>query len=528
MSVMNVSTWEMQAGDLTAFAFKLSFLRNPHGGADRATPEEAASWGSFAIWAGGENLCAHLEQGEVLGASHWYMLPFMEWLTDAWDSIFHEEQLPLRNAGTSAASSMAATRKPPISLKEVDEFEWLDDWIAWWDRHNVRSRREGGLFPDLYLRRYRDTLEISTGAEKLVGIPDEFAFLTPHRRYLASPIQAAEAVYSVLSAGAAELARRLPGSSRVSRLVEQVRSLASGDRNSERMAWLVGLGEDAEKYAQLSAMVDAAFVGEDSRVWQQLNAQLPDSSLVVAGSSYAQLVYGAYSPDMTQDDVVLLARTLVQNYVPDASQWLSRLDIGLDATDVKDLSPGEQGSALGELACELLNVDSAASWIDIQGIAGRVGIDIGSIPLSDSEIRAISIFGPTQQPKIFCNPRTKWGQSREVLRFSIAHELCHLLLDRGIADELAVASGPWAPLEIEQRANAFAAAILMPTWLLRDHLASLNESVRDLEVIAALAGKLHVSVSSMIDRLCNLGELDAAERFLLKSQWRHSMGQGNS
>jgi hypothetical protein len=29
-----------------------------------------------------------------------------------------------------------------------------------------------------------------------------------------------------------------------------------------------------------------------------------------------------------------------------------------------------------------------------------------------------------------------------------------------------VASGPWAPLAVEQRANAFAAAFLMPSWWL--------------------------------------------------------------
>ncbi|MDT0307425.1 hypothetical protein RM780_10665 [Streptomyces sp. DSM 44917] len=111
------------------------------------------------------------------------MIPLLEWLTKNWDALFHEEQLPLKNVGRSAAEAMALTRTPPISLKEVDEFEWLGEWTAWWDRHNLRSAREGGLFPDLYMRRYRSSFEISTGAETLIGIPEEFAFLAPHRRY---------------------------------------------------------------------------------------------------------------------------------------------------------------------------------------------------------------------------------------------------------------------------------------------------------------------------------------------------------
>jgi hypothetical protein len=46
----------------------------------------------------------------------------------------------------------------------------------------VRAAREGDLFPDVYPRRYRDRLEISTGADQLPGIPADFTFLTPGNR----------------------------------------------------------------------------------------------------------------------------------------------------------------------------------------------------------------------------------------------------------------------------------------------------------------------------------------------------------
>lgn len=184
MNAMPFRYWEMKAGDPAVFAFSLAFAPNPDGADDRATAEESESWGSFTLWAGGENLCAHLEQGEVMHAAHWYMLGLMEWLADNWDPLLHEERLPLRNAGASAAESLSQTRLPPISLKEIDEFDWLGTWSDWWHRHSVRAAREGGLFPDVCLRRYRDRLEISTGAEQLPGIPADFTFLTPGRTYL--------------------------------------------------------------------------------------------------------------------------------------------------------------------------------------------------------------------------------------------------------------------------------------------------------------------------------------------------------
>lgn len=45
---------------------------------------------------------------------------------------------------------------------------------------------------------------------------------------------------------------------------------------------------------------------------------------------------------------------------------------------------------------------------------------------------------------------------------TLAHELCHLLVDRSKAAPLMIASTPWAPAEIERRANAFAAELLLP------------------------------------------------------------------
>jgi hypothetical protein len=144
VSDMAMGNWEMQAGDPATFAFALGFSSNPHGDSDRAAPEESLSWGYFSIWAGGENLCAHMEQGETLSAAHWYMLSLIEWFVDNWDALTHEEKFPLRNVGGSAAESLSSTKMPALSLKKIDEFEWLDTWAEWWHRHNVRASQQGG------------------------------------------------------------------------------------------------------------------------------------------------------------------------------------------------------------------------------------------------------------------------------------------------------------------------------------------------------------------------------------------------
>src|SRR5262249_38446288 len=256
----------MRAGDAATFALALGFAANPHGDSDRAAVEERASWGYFSIWVGGENLCSHAEQGEVLQSAHWYMISLIEWFVEHWDAMLHEERPPLRNAGLSAAESLMRTRTPPLLLKDVDEFQWLDEWARWWSRHNIRAGAEGGIFPDLYIRRCRDLVEVSTGAEPLHDVPEHVYFLTPNRTHLVDPIPVTRSIYALLTAATEELRRRLPDSERIAGLASRLRSLASTDRRPQRMAWVVGLGEEFDRYEELRAEVESALAPADLEV----------------------------------------------------------------------------------------------------------------------------------------------------------------------------------------------------------------------------------------------------------------------
>src|SRR5438045_1742643 len=83
-------------GDREKFFFQLAF--EPFGDENLAASEEdALSWGSFEMWLGGRNLCRHLVGVEESRAVHWCLLPLMEWFTEHWDFILHEQRLPTRN-----------------------------------------------------------------------------------------------------------------------------------------------------------------------------------------------------------------------------------------------------------------------------------------------------------------------------------------------------------------------------------------------------------------------------------------------
>lgn len=105
-----------------------------------------------------------------------------------------------------------------------------------------------------------------------------------------------------------------------------------------------------------------------------------------------------------------------------------------------------------------------------------------------------------------------------MLRFTLAHELAHLLLDRERGVDLALTSGDWAPQAIEQRANAFAAAFLMPTNLVRAALKEVEGQSNDYETVRGMATRLRVSVASLADRLYNLNLLSRDDRDIIRGQ----------
>ena len=156
--------WERLAGDTSVFALRVAFSSDPDEGRG-VEPETSLSWGSFQIWVEGRNLCAHLEEGERIDSVHWYLLPIIEWFARNWNPLLHEERLPVRNDGDTAWTSLRATKFPPPAIENDEEkaSEWEAAWQNWWARHAIRSASEGGLFPDIILRRVRDSVEVSWG-----------------------------------------------------------------------------------------------------------------------------------------------------------------------------------------------------------------------------------------------------------------------------------------------------------------------------------------------------------------------------
>lgn len=99
-------------------------------------------------------------------------------------------------------------------------------------------------------------------------------------------------------------------------------------------------------------------------------------------------------------------------------------------------------------------------------------------------------------------------------RFTIAHELGHYELHRDKSDLFvdkqfiyrSQNSGSTAVnLAMEQEANYFASAILMPTYLLREEIEKVNMDLASEEAIKELAKSFEVSTTAMSIRISSLG-----------------------
>jgi Zn-dependent peptidase ImmA (M78 family) len=526
--------WERLAGSTDRFAVRMSLLTDPDRGRG-ADEETSLSWGAIQLWIEGQNVCAHVDQSETLTSVHWYLLPFLEWLTDSWDPLFHEERLPIKNSGDDAASALFETRFAPRLADDVESFRWEEGWYEWYQRHSLRAARDGGLFPNVYIRRFRDRIELSWDEEPLPGALDDFSFLASRGMARLKPRDVTGPLHQVAEAAVRQLLEWMPESSRYQHLLERLEALASSSRKEQRVAWLAGLRvwsprQNADQTASIGVEDLPNAAAETQSLWLRVTDTLRSlgseraaeaalateaSPLVVTGSCQAALLFGAVAPTVTEEDVVALAEVLISQY-DESGDCITRLAAIELPPAMLDAPPWQQGSEWAEQLIEELK--SPGDWVDIEGFLDQIGVEVLRRNLSDRRVRGVSLVSPHHVPTIVSNPESIYGKTETSFRFTLAHELCHLLFDREFGQRLAIASGPWAPRDIERRANAFAAMFLMPPHLISRALADVADPIYTLQGVRAVAESLKVGVRATIQHLYNLTLMDESDRDALLSE----------
>ena len=508
----------LEAGDPNIFALRIEFVPNLDPGF--ATPEEDLSWGRMQIWVAGRNLCEHVDRGEVRKAVEWYLLPALEWLAESWDFLLHEQRPPVSNSGDAGWQSLAETHRP-------ERFERAGGWdvvadaahTLWTTHHCLRTARVGGLFPDVVIRRWRDEIEFSWGESAQAGAPDGFRFLHGLGMARVNPDQVAKPLHELLRQAVEALVEEQPNSSRLLALREQVAGIQNTGRQRSRTALLAGLGSRPDdwfrRWDELRQKLEiqcGAFQESLKRWFEPEEGNL----LCVAGSCEAALMFGSASPTLNENDVLTIATHLVKSSGKRPSAKWSAL-----ASHPQPLRTGESpwtdGYHLAQLWREKARIRyKRGGAVDVEEHLERLGVAVTDIELGDAATSGLAVLPEQGAPQIFVNRRDPRCEFPSGKRFTLAHELCHLLHDRTHGRNLATMSGPWAPRELEKRANAFAAALLMPPDLLKKGVGDGTDL--DFRSLLALAKPLEVSPDALAHHLENCGLISEAARDILLAQ----------
>lgn len=435
------------------------------------------SWGLFELWVRGVNLCAHEEQGEQIQAAHWYLLPVVEWIADNWNALFHEQRLPVPDADGAAATAARALslleaspdRSPagwgPASVDTDDRLVQYQDWAG---RHRLASAAPEGPLPEVWLRRTGGDVEVSLGEGRAELFDGELSWTAPPRTATVPVAEAARVTERAVRALLDELSERGACAARAGQALSRLDAVVSPAADDERLAWLVGLRGDVGS---------GGSAGEPGRT-RPVRCQ-PTRNRRCGG------------PDRRTAGAA------------------RRLAAAADRADVVGLPEGQAGGELGDATAALLPREDDQVAIT-RFIEEDLGLTITSVRLSDSSIRAVTLLHEDGRATIAVNAAYERGTARHVVRFTLAHELAHLVYDRAAAGRLAIASGPWTPARIERRANGFAAGLLMPEALLRLHTSREAGWPTEPATLARIAGRLGVGITTLTERLRNVGMLSRA------------------
>ena len=458
--------------------------------------------GQIEITAAGVCVTASGLNGDRQPCVGWYLSPLLGWLADNWHALLHEERYSWRS--TTAAPAAIACRRA-LSWTAADDPNGEENWCntqAWYQRHGIRSAASGGIFPDLFIRRFADDIELSW-----TGLPAEFsppglAFESAAGQLRLPVMEVAKPLWQTLC-WAADHPPRTDASFRAN--VASLRAKVQLLRDS-----IAPFPERTYVGAALFDRVRASFE-QIGRLDLFDHGTAPDDVPCIEEFSPAVAMFGGVEPTLDEADVASMRDALVEACGGgDGGELASLID---ERCDEPLGVPHRDGDRFATELLEDLGMLNDHQPVDIRNICGRLEVRVDQMDLNTDSIRGIAFAGVGFAPRIVVNGTHPFNDNESGRRFTIAHELCHVLFDRTRARRVAHASGPWAPAGIEKRANAFAAYLLMPRGLVH---SSIRATRIDEQEIRRLAGALQVNESALIEHLHNLDIVNDADRDRLR------------
>ena len=397
--------------------FTLAWLR---GGSQRTGAEATrgtlrASLRGRAVWHGADDAAGF----------EWTWIELLEFLSESWLYLVLEDGSPLGVTLDTVPRMLAAvetaveSRAPQGSDGEREQLE------AYRSTHDLAEAVQGALTPPLWIVR-----DGNFGWAASTESTARTAFNELHR---------------VLQELGNWIASRLDAMSD-NRSREAVRAWAARERHDRLKVIEAATGYPPE----LVDDVESAFYSEDERDWD-----LPRSDELMAA---ARLV--GPQPITTLGPILEAVRSVPLHGSPE----LDRVSEGaLDAiADLRDEPPYIQGYELAGWLRSEPSLVHPSGRVDPETILESWDVPIVDVGLKLGDIDAVGCWGPRHGPAVLLNSDAWHAGSPARRRATLAHEICHLLVDRDDSLPLVEVLGGRTAERVEQRARAFAAELLLP------------------------------------------------------------------
>lgn len=438
----------VSAGSHERFGFELSWRGRPEQRAfefrDASGSAASRTRGKLVLWAGGRVVWGFERETRVKGLD-WTWIDLLEHLARVWPYLCWEEGYP-HGLGPASPVDLPAAAESAFAAISGPRREELERAIFdFREAHDLSFGLSGIRVPPLWIVTLGNVAAVATYGARI-------------------DLERTE-LFSILDALGTAISDRLSGCS-------------DPRASSARAEWASRLKPPAEKLARIYTRLESsrlvAIRGrrslESTFELSQTGPFEPTELLAVARSTASELADESLKALL--DEVRSIGRSPTTKLDALTEEALAAL------REVSGQKPAEQAGHLARwLRAKLV---LGIKPVDPVRFVRSLGVAIRSLSLETSAIDAVSVWGPRHGPAILLNAQGVHARGRAGSNSTVAHEICHLLIDRRGALPLAEVLTRTS-LPVEARARAFAAEFLMPADAVAAAFASRTNPRRALK-----------------------------------------------
>jgi hypothetical protein len=382
----------------------------------------------------------------------WTWIELLEFLGEHWLYLSVEDGCPLGVAPDTAPRMLAAAEASIDALpRALAEFEH-EQIEAYRSTHDLAEALQGAVFPPLWVVRDGTAGWLASSAATAK---------TPFGEML-----------RVLVVVGDLIARRLDG-------LEDRRSIQAVETWQQREC------HDRLRIIEAATGYPPDVVAEVESVFPSLDKR--DENALASNELLAAARLVGPQPLTILEPIIQAVRQVKRFETPELDGLVEQA-IGV-VESAADEPPYTQGYELARWLRTQPGVTRANGRVNPEDLLRLWSVPVIDVGLGLVNVDALGCWGPRHGPAVLLNSDRRHAANSGRRRATLAHEICHLLVDRSASLPLVEVLGGRTARHVEQRARAFAAELLLPREIAgRDFLRYGGDDERAAKSLRARYG----------------------------------------